>query len=74
MPKGRAPSKLTAAKVLEILELVKGGARTRDISRQYGISEGHVCGIKNGSVWTTVTGKSRRRKPKVKDENDYWFK
>ena len=47
---GNPRSKLTADQVAEIRQL-RGKVRQIDLSRTYGVSRSHICGIQTGKFW-----------------------
>lgn len=75
-PQGRRPSKLTPEQALEIFAKLEAGAKIIDLAKEYGISDGHVCGIRKGDSWGWLTGKrsARRQMQRPKGEHDHWFK
>lgn len=48
---GRAWRKLTIEQVQEIRERLAFGARTYDLAKEYGLSQGPVCNIKSGRAY-----------------------
>ena len=52
----RPAAKLTEQDVQQIRQDAAGGMKQRDIADAYGISQGLVSGIVNGTRWRHVTG------------------
>jgi hypothetical protein len=55
----RPAAKLTEADVQQIRSDAAGGMKQRDIADAYGISQGLVSGIVNGTRWKHVDGPIR---------------
>jgi hypothetical protein len=55
----RPAAKLTDADVQQIRSDAAGGMKQRDIADAYGISQGLVSGIDNGTRWKHVPGHIR---------------
>jgi hypothetical protein len=55
----RPAAKLTEADVQQIRQDAANGAKQRDIADAYGISQGLVSGIVNGTRWRHVPGPIR---------------
>lgn len=43
--------KLTPGKALEVLAMIRGGARNRDVAREFGLDESFVSRIRSGQRW-----------------------